>query len=405
MSELGPIFRALLRNKVGAFLLALQIALTMTIMVNAIHMIENRSSMMARPSGLDEANQFYLSSNGYAENFNERAVVEEDLRNIRALPGIVDVTQINAIPLSGGGWSMGLQTEPGEDKPSVGVAVYFVDDHGIDAFGVNLIAGENFSPTEITYRQRNEQGWPQNIIVTETMAKELFPDLTPAQSIGKTAYIAGDEPMTIVGVIDQLQAPWVGWSGVERVMLVPQRTEFRSSRYFIRTEPGQRDRMMKEVEEMLVAEDRGRLIRSVRTMEETRDDSYRSYSALQTILWIIVIILTIITALGIVGMVTFSVNRRRKQIGTRRALGASRFDIMKHFMLENFLVTSAGLVLGVGSSIALNIWLVDAFSLPRIGWYYIPVAMVILWVVGQAAVFGPARKASQISPALATRTA
>ncbi|PTB88315.1 cell division protein FtsX, partial [Pseudidiomarina aestuarii] len=254
-------------------------------------------------------------------------------------------------------------------------------------------------------RQRNEQGWPQNIIVTEAMAKELFPDLAPAQIIGKTAYIGGDEPMTITGVIDQLQAPWVGWSGVERVMLVPQRTEFRSSRYFIRTEPGQRDRMMKEVEEMLVAEDRGRLIRSVRTMEETRDDSYRSYSALQTILWIIVIILTIITALGIVGMVTFSVNRRRKQIGTRRALGASRFDIMKHFMLENFLVTSAGLVLGVGSSIALNIWLVDAFSLPRIGWYYIPVAMVILWVVGQAAVFGPARKASQISPALATRTA
>lgn len=405
MSELGPIFRALLRNKVGALLLALQIAVTMTIMVNAIHMIENRSSLMARPSGLDEANQFYLSSTGYAQDFNEQLVVEEDLRLIRQLPGIVDATQINAIPLSGGGWSMGLSVEPGAESRGSGIAVYFVDDHGINTLDVELIAGRNFSASEIDYRGRNATEWPQNTIITEAAAKELFPELSANEAVGKTAYINDDEPMTIIGIIDQLQAPWVGWSAVERVMLVPQRTLFGSSRYFIRTEPGQRDAMIKATEKLLLDRDVGRLIRNVRTMEETREDSYRGHQALQTILWVIVTVLTIITALGIVGMVTFSVNRRRKQIGTRRALGATRWQIIRHFLVENALVTSCGLVLGVGSSIALNIWLVDVFSLPRVGWHYLPVAMVVLLVVGQLAVLGPARRAAAISPALATRSA
>ena len=49
MLELGPIFRALMRQKVGAVLIALQIALTLSIMVNAIFMMQQRSEQMARP--------------------------------------------------------------------------------------------------------------------------------------------------------------------------------------------------------------------------------------------------------------------------------------------------------------------------------------------------------------------
>ncbi len=65
--ELGPMFRALMRNKIGALLIALQIALTLTIMVNAIFMMQERSQQMARASGLDEANTFYLSNTVFAQ--------------------------------------------------------------------------------------------------------------------------------------------------------------------------------------------------------------------------------------------------------------------------------------------------------------------------------------------------
>lgn len=403
MNQLGPIFRALLRNKVGALLLALQIALTMTIIVNAIHMIENRSSMMARESGMDEANQFHLLYVGYKDSFNERVAVETDLLEIRKLNGVVDATQINSTPLSGGGWSMGLTTTPNSQEGTP-VSVYFVDDHGINTLDVELIAGENFSPTEVTYRQSNDKQWPQNILLTVAAAKNLFPDLKPAEIVGQTVFIRDDEPMTIKGIIDHLQAPWVQWSAVNNVMLVPQRGLWNANRYLVRTAPGARDRLMREVEELLLAKRDGRLIRDVTAMDEQRAEAYQDFFALQTVLWVIVTILTMVTALGIVGMVSFTVNQRRKQIGTRRALGATKGDIMRQFMVENFLITSAGLVLGIASSIALNMWLVDAFSLPRIGWHYLPIAMVALIIVGQLAVLGPARKAANLSPALATRT-
>jgi putative ABC transport system permease protein len=61
-------------------------------------------------------------------------------------------------------------------------------------------------------------------------------------------------------------------------------------------------------------------------------------------------------------------------------------------------------ILGAALIIGLKILLVNTFGLDRLDWFYIPVGMLVLWLVGQVAVFGPARKAANIPPALATRT-
>ena len=120
MLELGPMLRALMRNKIGALLIALQIALTLTIMVNAIFMMIERSAQMARPSGLDETNTFYLTNTVFAPDYNLQAALAQDLQRIRETPGVVAATQINAIPLSGGGWSMSLQNKAGDDIDGTG---------------------------------------------------------------------------------------------------------------------------------------------------------------------------------------------------------------------------------------------------------------------------------------------
>ncbi len=130
--ELGPIWRAMMRNKTGAILIALQIAVTMAIIVNAVSIIQERARLIARPSGLDEHNIFTISSIGFAPDFNERVTIEEDLAALRAMPGVVDAIQSIAIPLSGSGWSMGLQTKPGAEIDATSVAVYFVDEHGLN---------------------------------------------------------------------------------------------------------------------------------------------------------------------------------------------------------------------------------------------------------------------------------
>jgi putative ABC transport system permease protein len=151
--EIGPIWRAMMRNKTGAVLIALQIAVTMAIMVNAVSIMQDRATQMARPSGVDEQNIFYITSVGFASDFNEKTTIEEDFRALRALPSVVNAIQTNSVPLSGGGWSMGLQAEPGEEIDGTSVAVYFVDEHGLDTFGLKLHSGRNFNESEVGWRE------------------------------------------------------------------------------------------------------------------------------------------------------------------------------------------------------------------------------------------------------------
>lgn len=403
--EIGPIWRALLRNKSSYLLIALQIALTMALMANAIAIIQERSRLMARPSGIDEDNIFQLTSTSFDTNSDYQVMVAEDLDALRKFPGVANAVLTNSVPMRQGGWSQGLRTEPGDGDEDSGVAIYFVDEQGIDTFGVDLVAGRNFSVNEVQWFSDDGPKWPAQIIVTEAMAAELFPDSEPAKAVGKIVYIENDLPLTIIGILKRMQAPWKNWSGIERSMLVPMRRGDNFARYVVRAEPGMRDQIMPEIEEMLARRDTGRIIEGLTTVNDIRRRAYLTDSAMIKLLVFIVSLLTIITSLGIVGLASFSVARRTKQIGTRRALGATRPAILRYFMLENFLVSSVGVVTGSILAIGLNIWMVQTFDLTPLAWYIIPAAMIVLWAVGQLAVYGPARRASHVSPAIATRTA
>jgi putative ABC transport system permease protein len=403
MLEIGLILRALMRNKIGALLIALQIALTLAIMVNAIFMIQDRNQQMLRESGLDETNTFYLTNTIFGNDYNNQVHLQTDLHAIRNTPGIIDAIQINAIPLSGGGWSMALQHEPGDDKDTIGSAVYMVDDHALNALGVELIAGENFTAQDIQWREEGTSKWPPKTIITKAFAEQLYPDNWQL-AIGKTFYISQTQPIQIIGVMKALQAPWNGWTGVERSMLVPFQMESKNSRFFIRTEPGRRDEMMPIIEKLLAESDKERIIRRVTTLEETRKRSYRQQNATNKILTTVIITLTLITGFGIVGLAIFSINRRTKQIGTRRALGATQWQVMRYFMVENFMISAIGVIIGVIGAIGINMWLVSTFSLSPISFDLILFGVISLFFVGQLAVLYPARRAAKISPATATRT-
>lgn len=402
--EFGPIFRALLRNKGGAILIALQIAVTMAIMVNSIAIMQQRAQSMARPSGVDEANTFTLTSISFASEADTRATYLNDLELIRNTPGVINAIGTNSFPLRGGGWSMGLQTEPGEDMSGVGAAIYFGDQHMLETFDVELIDGSNFTPEQIVFNEPDSSGWEPYAIITKALADSLFPD-EEGSVVGKTVYIDQDEPVEIVGIIDQLQSPWQGWSdAVEHVFLTPRVRADGYSVYVVRTEPGQRETLLADIEERLASSDKTRLIRSGTTFDETRARAYLGDSAMIKILAFVVSLLTAITGLGIVGLASFNVSRRTRQIGIRRALGATKPAIMRHFMVENFIISTVGVVIGGALAIGLNIVMVESFNLTPMSWWVVPTAMVTLWIVGQIAVAGPARRATLITPSIATRS-
>lgn len=405
--NIGPIWRAMLRNKAGFVLIALQIAVTMTIMVNAFAIIQERANNAGRPSGLDEENTFALASAYFGEYDSEKmkVLIEEDLALIRGLPGVKNAVATNSFPLRQGGWSMALQTTPGnQTADSVSSAIYFVDEHGADTFASNIIDGKNFTPEQVTWKPLDDNTWPVYGIITEALGKELFPD-EQGSYVGKSFFINDNDPVNVIGVVERLQAPWPNWNSVvEHSMLVPQRRTPEFQRYVIRTEPGYRDELMPQIEELLANSNKERIIREVTTINQVRKLAYLGDTAMIKILSFVVGMLTIITGLGIIGLASFNVSRRTRQIGIRRALGATKSSIVQYFMIENFIVSTIGLIIGGILSVGLNIAMVEAFALEPLAWYVIPIAMVTLWVVGQAAVAGPARRASNITPAIATRS-
>ena len=123
--------------------------------------------------------------------------------------------------------------------------------------------------------------------------------------------------------------------------------------------------------------------------------------------WMLVIVsvlLLVVTALGIVGLASFWVQQRTKQIGVRRALGATRAQILRYFQTENFVLATLGIIIGMLLAYGLNQLMMDRAELQRLPAIYLPVGAVVLWLLGQLSVLGPARRAASVPPAVATRS-
>ncbi len=400
--EIRPILSALMRSKVSMILIGLQVALTLAIVCNALFIISQRLDLMDRDSGMNEADTFWFSSTGFAAGFDASAVQKADLALLRGLPGVVDASPTNTLPLTGGGWNTGVNLEPSQRTATTLMALYLVDDHALRTFGVELVAGRNFRPEEIQEVAFGDQLRPKVILVTRALAERAFPD---GHAIGKHLYIDETEPSTIIGIVERLQQPWADSETIEYSTFVPVFMPYGNfAPYVVRTEPGRRDEVMKTVEQKLAEANSGRIIGRMRPMENIRRNAYSGDRAMAIILGTVIVALLAITALGIVGMASFWVAQRTRQIGTRRALGATRRDILRHFQTENFIITTFGLVVGALLAYAFSFWLMLQYQAPRLPWHYVPIGVVCLWLLGQLAVLGPALRASRVPPAVATRS-
>jgi putative ABC transport system permease protein len=150
---------------------------------------------------------------------------------------------------------------------------------------------------------------------------------------------------------------------------------------------------------------RGRVIDKTLTLTTAREEAYKDDKGLAVILAVVCAALLAVTSFGIVGLTSYWVAQRRRQIGIRRALGATRNAIIQYFQTENLLIAGAGAVIGVALAVSLNLWMVNSFAMERLHTGYTLIGAVVVLLLGQVAVLWPALKAASIPPALATRAA
>lgn len=407
--QLRPILAALRRHKAATALIVLQVALTLAVVSNALFVLHTRLAHLARPTGTDEANLFVIRNGwlGHADSARIDARMRADLATLRGLPGVRDAFASEAYPLQGGGGLLaGIKREPEQTtRPAFAIA-YFADEHALDTLGVRLVAGRNFRADEIGRAGAFDKIAPASIIITRDLAHKLFPEGSPA--LGQTVYLDG--PSVIVGILDRLQGAYAGSSVRsidEDTVLIPARlADPDGTVYLVRARPGQRDAAMRSSVAALLAQDRMRLIdpdEGVLTLTQARELGYAIDRGVATAMVMLGALLLLATAGGIVGLSSFWVSQRRRQIGMRRALGATRGNILAYFQIENFLIVGAGVALGVVLAIGGNLWLMERGELPRMPPWSALVGALVLWSLGQIAVLGPARRAAAVPPVAAIR--
>ena len=405
MLQIRPILSTLRRHRTAALLIVIEIALTCAIVCNSVFLIANRIERLQFGSGLADTELVHLGTRSIGNKDNAIAGTREDLAALRAVPGVKSAAIVSTVPFGHQSSSSGVGLVPNQPTPTIQVSMYSGDQGLASTLGLKMIAGRDFKPDEVVDEDEFNKvdDFPlAAVIVTRAVAERLFPG---KDAVGQAIYVFGTSPLRIVGVVDRLTSPHPDHGDAHDLysMILPIRPTFDGGTYVLRTDPAQRDAVLKAAVATLEKVNPHRVAQEHGTFEDLRGDYYKTDVAMVWLLAGVCVALLVVTAFGIVGLASFWVQQRTKMIGTRRALGATRGQILRYFQTENLLLTSAGIVIGMLGAFAINQWLMTQYELPRLPALYLPLGALALWALGQIAVLAPARRAAALPPAHAMR--
>ncbi len=407
--EIRPIFASLRKHRIPALLIVLEIALACAVLCNAVFMISQRVNDIRLPSAIDEQGLVAVTLRGT----DDKLVGSDIPRNLAALRGIAGVQQAavtSSLPLSTNnwGWSFGVNADSViANQKNINVSLYFIGENGDKALGLHVLQGRFFNADELADSKFDTAPLPEThaVVMTRAAAENFWPGQS---ALGKTIY---SKPYyyTVVGVVEDVLRPNVSTTNTRKsydAVYFPMSaagSKGALSYYILRGAPQDRDRIMREAEQKLAELNPGAVAKG-QIYVDIREKYFADMSSMAWMLVLVCVVMLAVTAFGIVGLTSFWVGQRRRQIGIRRAVGATRRHIMQYFQTENLLLTTAGVVIGMGLAFGINVYLMQHYEMSRMPWYYLPGGALALWLLGQASVFGPAQKAASVPPVVATRS-
>ncbi|MGB3749009.1 MAG: FtsX-like permease family protein [Rhodanobacter sp.] len=408
--ELRPILSTLRRHKTTAWLLILEIALTCAIVCNAVFMINHRLQHMHMSTGIDEHALVQIQLAEVTPSPDIYARAREDLAVLRQVPGVEDVALVNQLPLGGSSSNASIKLDPEQREPTLASVGTYFGENLARTMGLRLVAGRDLRPDEVldadvvikALATGDTKVIAPVTVITQALAQRLWPG---AEALGKTIYV-GPVGVRVVGVVaDLARANAYDDATAHYSMILPMfMGAGKDQSYLVRTRPEDRQAVLKAAVSALKKANPRRVVTEQRTYDEVRNQFFENDRSMAGILVGAIAALLVVTALGIVGLASFWVAQRRRTIGVRRALGATRRNILNYFQTENLLLATIGIVLGMGLAYAINLFLMLHYELPRLPAIYFPVGAIALWLIGQLAVLGPALRAAAVPPVVATRS-
>jgi len=402
--DLRSILATLRHHKTAALLIVLEVALTCAIIANAVHLIAHRLERIGTPSGMAEAELVRIEMTALGQRDDLHARTQRDLQALRQVPGVRAVTLSNQVPFGQSGWATGVQLDPKQHHETLRAGIYAASEGFIATAGLRLVAGRDFLPEEYTdweYEGGQQRSVPV-ILLSRRTAQKLFPD---GQALGRDIYV-WDTPSRVVGIVDELALPRrIAGQAEQYAIVAPVRMTFDGGTFLLRTDAAQREAVRKAAVAALEREDPKRIVLKQDTFDQIRARHFQNDRVMTWLLVAVCVALLVIMALGIVGLASFWVQQRVRTIGIRRALGARRGHVLAWFQAENALLTALGVALGMAGAWGINLALMGRYEVPALPIAYLPVGALVLLVLGQLAVLGPARRAAALPPVVVMRQA
>jgi putative ABC transport system permease protein len=393
------------KGRLRYLLVAAEVALTLVVLAGAGVMLLSVSRLLRVDPGLDPRHVLVLQMSLPQENLyygppgNPRFCDALD-RQVGSVPGVVSVSAIAHLPLSGANAGRGVAIEGRPDPGPLnqpGASYSVACPNVLRTLGMSLVAGREFTPQDTLAS-------PGVVLVNEAMARRDWPGEEAVGKRFKIGLFGSDAPwLTVVGVfrnvrqggLDTEPGPWLlrpytqaAWPFMSLVV----KTASAPATFVV------------PVKQAIATVEPNQPVSAIRTMEDVVGTSVSSRRFPMLLLSGFGVLALVLAAVGIAGVVGYSVVRRTQEIGLRMALGAQRRDVLRLVLGQSLFWTLAGVAGGLAAAYGLLRFLDTLlYGIKPADPLVLGGASVLLVGVALAASYLPARRAMGIDAVRALR--
>ena len=380
-------------------LVSAQIALSLIALIGAGLFLRSLQNAQRISPGFDVDKlavlSFDLGAQGYTEE-RGRQFQQQVLERAAAIPGVHSATVANNVPFFQGGFlrTVFLEGQDASDRRAGRlVQINVVGPHYLETLGIPLLRGRGLGDMD-------QPTTPSAVVINETMAKRFWPDQDP---VGKRFKFFGqDHLQQVVGVAKDSKYNFIGEEPTP--FIYQSTTQVYQPQLALFVKADRPEAVLGTARGEVQQRDRNLPLTGVFTLNEIFDQSLWAPRMGASLLAVFAGLSLVLAVIGIYGVMAYSVSQRRRELGIRMALGASRADVLRLVILQGIRLTLIGVVVGVIVSLAASRLIASLlFGVSPTDLVTFVVVPLLLALAALAATYLPARRATRIDPMVALR--
>ena len=371
-------------------LIALQVALSLMLLIGASLVLVSLRNMRTFDAGFDREHTLLVGVNPIKAGYTDaryRQYFRDALTRVRAIPGVRAAGVSMITPISGGGIDLPLTVEGRSDAAPVDVYVNRVSDGFLEALGVPLRSGRTFA--------LDDERRPV-VIVNEALANRFFKGQNP---VGERIVVGKPPGSEIVGVVASSKYLTLREPDMPTAYFYAPAEGDQVGLAFTIATHGDPRLLAQTIREELQSLAPTVPVPLPHPFARDIDRSLVTERLMARLLGAFALCALVLAAVGLYGVLGYSVARRTGEIGLRLALGASRADVLRGVLRESALLVTAGVVLGVPAALVLSRGLTSLlFNITPADPLVLAGCVACLFIVATLAAAVPAWRASRVEP-------